>query len=290
MKSKILILGVVFSLITISCSKKEENDTTTITADEASVNAKIDIANDDVARLVEEQLTTNDGVSGRMAAAASSLPTCATVTRVPADNTSIAVGDLITKTIDFGTAGCALSNGNILKGKIVISFNYQPNATSHTVTYTFLDFYHNGRKFNGTKTFVRTMVGATATMPAHPLVIMNMDMTMTLPDGRVFTRIGTRTREITAGYDTPLILNDNVYSVTGSWTTTYPNTTVQTSVITSPIIVKLGCTPLNSPLSQGVITFTRNSRVATLDYGNGSCDNTAIFTINGNSYTIVLGN
>ncbi|MBC7641350.1 MAG: hypothetical protein H7174_03285 [Flavobacterium sp.] len=291
MKSKILIFGVIFSLITISCSKKEANDTTTINADEASVNAKIDIATEDVARIVEEQLTTNDGVSGRVAAAASSLPTCATVTRVPVDNTSIVVGDLITKTIDFGTTDCQLTNGNKLRGKIIMSHIYQPNATSHTVTYTFVDFYHNARKFNGTKTFVRTMTAATAASPSHPIVVMNLDMTMTLPDGRVFTRIGTRTREIIAGYDTPLNLYDNEYSVTGSWTTTYPNTTVQNSIITSPLIVKLQCSLTNnSPISKGIITFTRNTRVATLDYGNGSCDNTAIFTLNGVSYTIVLGN
>lgn len=283
---------MLLTLITISCTKKDDVDTATITADEATVNAKIDIASDDIARIVEEQLTANDGVLGRLSAAApTSLPACATVNRIPADNTSIAVGDLITKTIDFGITDCVLSNGNKLRGKIIISFLYQPNAASHTVTYTFVDFYHNGRQFNGTKDFVRTMTVGTTASPSHPIVVMNMDMVMTLPDGRTFTRIGTRTREIIAGYANPdLNLNNNVYSVTGSWTTTYPNTTIQNSTITSPLIVKIACTPISSPIAQGVITFTRNTRVATLNYGNGSCDNTAIFTLNGNSYTIVLRN
>ncbi|HHT9076964.1 TPA: hypothetical protein ACT5B6_002249, partial [Flavobacterium psychrophilum] len=71
---------------------------------------------------------------------------------------------------------------------------------------------------------------------------------------------------------------------------TFPNTVTQTSTITSPIIIKLACTPTNSALSKGVISFVRNSHIATLDYGNGDCDNLAVFTINGVSHTIALGN
>jgi hypothetical protein len=43
-------------------------------------------------------------------------------------------------------------------------------------------------------------------------------------------------------------------------------------------------------LVQGVITFSKYNRTATLDYGNGECDNLAVYTVNGNSYNIVIGN
>ena len=183
-----------------------------------------------------------------------------------------------------------MPNGNILKGKVILTFVYQPTATSHIVTCTFDNFYHNLRKIEGTKTYTRTMTAATAASPSHPLYVMNMNLTITLPDGRVLTRVGTRTSEIIAGYNTLTDWTDNVYSVTGNWTTTFPNTNTQTSTITSPIIVKLSCVPTNSSLSQGIITFVRNSQTATLDYGNGDCDNLAVFTMNGISYNIVLGN
>jgi hypothetical protein len=79
--------------------------------------------------------------------------------------------------------------------------------------------------------------------------------------------------------------------VTGNWTTTFPNTTVQTSTITSPLLVKMSCINQNKPLLvQGIITFTRNGNTATLDYGDGTCDNLAVFTINGNAYNIIIGN
>ena len=289
MKSKILLFGLFLTLISISCNRDNESDNSTITAEEAGVSAKIDITNNDISDIIDEQLTIQDGISAKSAqVTAQFLPSCATVTRVPALGTPMTVGQTITKTIDFGTTGCTMPNGNVLKGKIIISFVYEPNATSHNITCSFDNFYHNLRKIEGTKIYTRTMTVATAASPSHPVFVMNMNLTITLPDGRVLTRAGTRTSEIIAGYNT-INWADNVYRVTGNWNTTFPNTGVQTSTITSPVIVKLACIPTNSSLSQGIISFSRNSNTATLDYGNGDCDNVAIFTINGVSYPITLG-
>jgi hypothetical protein len=290
MKKKIFILGMIVSLMTLSCSKKDDSanvaNEKAFTNEEAEINTKLDVINDDVSNIVEEQLqlTLENSTSGKQVET-EKIGGCATVTRVPAFGTIITPGTTVTKTIDFG-AGC--TNGNVLKGIIKISFVFNPTATSHTVTYTFIDFSHNLRKVNGTKTFTMTMSAPTATSPSHPIVTMTMDMEMILPDGRIFTRVGSRTREIIEGFITASP-SDNVYKVTGEWTTTFPNKTPQTSTITSPLIIKAACTPTNYPIAQGIITFTRNSKSATLDYGIGTCDNLAVFTIDGASYTIVLG-
>ena len=292
MKSKILLFGLFLTLMTIGCSKEDETDNATITAEEAGINAKIDAENGDVYNIVENQYDNVDSntLSYKTGYAQESfLSACASVTRVPAFGTTPTVGQTVTKTIDFGT-GCQINNGNFLSGKIIISFVYNPNATTQTVNCTFDNFKHNTRRIEGTKTFTRTLTAATAASPSHPIWVMTMNLTITLSDGRIVTRVGTRTIEIIAGYNTPNSWTDNVYSVTGNWTTTFPNTVTQTSTITSPIIVKLACVPTNSSLSKGVITFVRNSQTATLDYGNGDCDNLAIFTTNGVSYTITLGN
>ncbi len=291
MKTKILFLGLVLSLFTVSCTK-DSADNSTITADEATVNAKIDIANDDVSDIVETQFnaTMDNSSTGKTSETATT--TYPIITRVPAFGTAPTVGQTVTKTIDYGTAGVTLPNGNVLKGKIIISFTYEPTATSHTISYTFDNFYHNAIKFDGTKTFTRTMTVATTSSPSHPIIVMTMDMTATFPDGRVFQRVGTRTREIIEGFST-LSWTDNIYKVTGSWSTTFPNTTVQTSTIsnTNPLIVKMSCIAVNKPLLvRGVITFVRNSHTATLDYGTGDCDNIAIFTIDGVPHTIIIGN
>ncbi len=295
MKTKILFLGLVFATLSISCNK-DDNDNSgnaNFSSDEAKVNAQIDAANDDVSDIAEGQYdATASNEAGRPAAGAVliNLPSCATVSRIPAFGTTLTPGTEVTKTVDFGTTGCAMANGNVLKGKIIITFIYDPNVTTHTINYQFVDFYHNAIRFTGNKSFTRTMSIATEASPSHPIVVMNMDMTATFPDGRVFTRVGTRTREIIAGMNTPAYFADNIYQVTGNWNTTFPNTTVQTSTITAPLLVKMSCANQNKPLLvQGVITFTRNGNTATLDYGDGACDNLAVFTVNGNSYNIILG-
>lgn len=286
MKTKTILFGLFLFVVVIGCNKDDNNTNGTMSVEEATANTKMDIANDDVSKVVEGQLGAEDGISGRGTTGTQDfLPACATVTRVPAIGTAIAAGTLITKTIDFGTTGCAMQNGNVLKGKIIVTFNYQPTATSHTINYEFVGFYHNAIMLEGNRTFTRVMSVTTAASPSHPVVTMNLDMTATFPSGNTYRRIGTRIREIVAGYDTA-ILTDNVYNVTGNWTTTFPNTTVQNSTITVPLVVKLNC----NNIVKGVVTSTRNGNVATLDYGNGDCDNLAVFTFNGVTHNIVLGN
>ncbi|MBS1535715.1 MAG: hypothetical protein JST78_11605 [Bacteroidetes bacterium] len=291
MKTKFLMMSAVLALMVTACSKDDSKSSSAsdFSADEAKMNSKMDIANDDVSDLVEEQFdATQNSAANRSAESSSStsnLPSCATVTRVPDFGTQLEPGQEVIKTIDFGTTGCPMNNGNVLKGKIIITFTYQPGATSHTINYQFDNFYHNNVKFTGNKTFTRTMTSG------HPVVVMNMDMNATFPDGRVIHRVGTRTREITAGYDTPNILADNEYQVTGNWTTSFPSASDKTSTITTPLKIKMSCIQQNKPLIvQGVITFQRNNRTATLDYGDGTCDNTATYTVNGNTYTIIIGN
>lgn len=282
MKAKIVLLGITLSLLAIGCNSKDA--ITTMTAEEATISSKLDIITDDVSKIVENQLTSEDGISGKSAATVSPyLPECATVTRVPDYGTPITAGTQITKTIDFGTTGCPLPNGNSLKGKIIMTFTYEPDATSHTITYTFDNFYHNSIKIDGERTFTRVMGTSTANPESHPIVTMNMDLMATLPNGSVATRVGSRIREITAGYGTSE-WNDNVYQITGSWITTLPNASIQTSTITSPLIVNMNC----PHIVQGIITIVRNNNTATLDYGDGTCDAIAIFTLNGVPHPINL--
>jgi hypothetical protein len=287
----ILIL-VAFS----ACEKENETTTDTLTSEDALVSAKIDMASDDISNITDQLFDNVDGstISYRGTNNDNAVfSNCATITRVPAFGTVITPGTQVTKTINFGTTGCQLNNGNIVKGKIIISFVYQPTAVSHTVTYTFDNFYHNNIKFVGTKTFTRSLTAATATSAPHPIVVMLLDMTITMPNGDVYTRVGTRTRELVEGFSTTQIFADNIYKITGNWTTTHPNGTIQTATITTPLRAKMSCLAVPNPkpiLVFGVITFVKNGVTATLDYGNGDCDNTAVFTINGNSYTITIGN
>ena len=264
-----------------------------LTSDDAIVNSKIDLANDDIATIADQLFDNINATTLNYRAIennATIFSNCATITRIPAFGTAFTSGTQVTKTIDFGTTGCTLNNGNVVRGKIIITFVYQPDATSHTVTYSFDNFYHNNIKFEGTKTFTRSRTTATATSPSHPIVVMQLEMTITMPNGDVYTRVGSRTRELVEGYSTDAFL-DNIYRITGSWTTTNENGNQHTATITEPLMAKMSCIAVNKPiLAKGIITFVRNNVTSTLNYGDGECDNLAVFTINGVSFTIVIRN
>lgn len=287
MKTNYLTLGLALCLTVLSCSKDDSNSG--ITAEDAKVSAKIDAMNDDVSGIVEEQETNtySNSTTGKTSGMTiSEFSNCATVTRVPAFGTPPTVGQTVTKTIDFGTS-CTLDSGNVVSGRIIITFVYDPGAASHTINYSFDNFFHNGIEYNGDKTFTRTMT--TGANP-HPIVTMTMDLTATVPNAGVYHRVGTRTREIIEGFGNA-ILADNVYKITGNWVTTTPSGASQTSTITTPLHVKMSCMAANKPLIvSGIITIVRNDTTATLDFGSGDCDNLAVFTVNGNSYNIVIGN
>lgn len=289
MKTKILFLGLLLSLLSINCSK-DKIEEATISADEISANAKLDNATDDVLKIVETQLGTSDGIAGKSAIGTQGvmgdLPSCATVTRVPEFGTMPAVGEQITKTITFDPAGCTMPNGNVLKGKIIITFVFDPSATSHTINYQFVDFYHNAIKLVGNKSFTRSKTTATATSLPHPIITMNMDMTATFANGNVVTRVGTRTHEMVEGFLTPLNTEDNVFHITGNWTTSFQNGNMRNATISTVLVKKGNC----NFVGQGVITFTNSSNTATLDFGDGTCDNQAVFTKDGVSVNITLGN
>jgi len=289
MKTTNLILGFALALTILSCSKEENSNGNAISTEDAQVSSKIDAMNDDVSAIVEEEEanTYSNAINGKTSELIESeLTSCATITRVPAFGTVPTVGDTVTKTIDFG-AGCTLNSGNVVSGRIVISFVFQPGATSHTINYSFDNFFHNGIEFNGDKTFTRTM---TTAPNAHPIVTMTMDLTATLPNGAVYRRVGNRVREIIEGFGDAVLAN-NVYQITGSWVTTGPNGGTQTSTITTPLNVKMSCMAVNKPLLvSGIITIVRNTNSATLDFGDGTCDNLAVLNVNGNNYNIVIGN
>jgi hypothetical protein len=291
----VLKLSAVVALFmaSTSCENDIVKNTTQLTSDDAIVNSKIDLASDDIATIADQLFDNIDSntITYRTINNNNSIfSNCATITRVPAFGIPLIPGTQVTKTIDFGTTGCTLNNGNVVRGKIIISFVFQPTAVSHTVTYTFDNFYHNNIKFVGTKTFTRSMTTQTATAAPHPIVVMELDMTITLPNGDEYERVGTRTRELIEGFYTPNFM-DNIYKITGNWTTTAPNGSQHTATITEPLRAKMSCIAVNKPiLAKGIIAFVRNNITSTLNYGNGECDNIAVFTINGVSYTITIGN
>lgn len=276
MKTKNLVLGLALSMFILSCSK-DDNSSPSSELSEAQVSAKIDLVTEDVAKIAEDQYTlqANPG-AGKNDLETQDLPECATVTVQLTATTW-------TRTVVFDN--CTLPNGNVLDGTIIVSGSLNFDTPSHTISYSFVDFHHNNILIEGNKTIVRSLQSTATLTAVHPVANMTIDMTVTFPNGNVYHREGNRVREMIEGFSTPIIWMDNVFSISGSWSTTFPAGN-RTSTITTPLRVEANCPYIVS----GVVTTVRNDNTATLDYGDGDCDNQATLTINGNTTTITLGN
>lgn len=274
MKKKILLLGMALSLVAIGCNKDNDGDNyvTPIANNDVKANSEMDQITDDVSYIAESE--SNEEISGR-GGGASFLGACATINTEQGDATWI-------RTIDFGAVNCTLFNGSQVRGKIILTFSADFDANTRTVSYAFDNFYHNDRKVEGNRTVVRTILPN-----GHPQATISLDMIVTLPNGNAYSRVGERIREFTAGYDTPFNLFDNVFEVTGEWATTVSSTgNAYSTTINAPLVIKWNCPHIVS----GNINVVRANdfATATLDYGDGECDDDATLTINGVAHDINL--
>jgi len=281
MRTKILLLGAFIGLSLFSCSSDESTaDSTAVNTNDVALTAKIDSSLEDIDAITEDQFSAQLSLTGRIDGDRKSiLPSCATITTVLTNN-------VWTRTIDFGTEGCTLANGNIIKGKIIISFTNDFNTSTHSISYTFEGFYHNGKLIEGNKSISYTKKTTTLLQEIHPVLSHSIDMTITFDDGKKYEISGNRTREMVEGYNTPLEWEDNVFLVTGNANITKKDGTVITCEITNPLRFEMSC---HSPFPvSGTKVITKNDSTATLDFGTGDCDALASLTIDGVTTEITL--
>ena len=87
------------------------------------------------------------------------------------------------------------------------------------------------------------------------------------------------TKETIAGYDTWFNWEDNVFVVTGSGSTTFPNGDTFSAEITTPLEFKASCK--TSIAVKGILSITKNEATAVIDYGNGDCNTLVTVTKDG---------
>lgn len=200
------------------------------------------------------------------------VPDCVTITVVIEQN-------FREITIDFGTEGCEI-RGNVLKGKIILSYERNPEAQQILITKTLEDFYFNNKNIVG----VISILKERSNENGNPQFTKTVDITVIWPNGDEATRVGTKVREWIEGHGSG-IWSDNVFEITGNWTTTFRNGNSHSYVVVIPLRREVICHYFVS----GSIDIERTNFSGVLDYGNGDCDNQATFTNdNGNVRDIIL--
>lgn len=229
----------------------------------------------DAANISDEAATTGDVEF--LKSGQDSYTGCFTVTRDTLSSPRVV-------TIDFGSSNCMCNDGRNRRGKIIVTYTGAYRAAGTVITVSYDNYFVNDNQLLGTHTI--TNMGTNGSGNVYYTVDVNGQVA--LSNGGTVTWTSSRTREWIAGYSTPEC-SDDIYSITGSASGTRANGMQVTAVITSPLIRNMdpNC---RRHFTQGVIEITpENHPVRILDYGNGDCDNTATVTINGNTYTIMLG-
>jgi len=182
----------------------------------------------------------------------------------------------ITILIDYG-AGIQTNHGRVISGKVTIELSgpHDTDGSKRTVTYDncAIDLI----KINGVRT--ETFNGDNKTTRK---ITCESNVTFILADGTNLAWNGTDVRDWIAGLDTPKERDDDQIQITGKVlvisTLTDVNGVVTTDNYSREIIVPLlRIEDCKHPVS-GTIELKKNDATATLDYGDGTCDNLATLT------------
>ncbi|SDR91959.1 hypothetical protein SAMN04515667_0991 [Formosa sp. Hel1_31_208] len=274
--SKVMLAFVVLGLAFTSCSNDEaavpaETQNTEIS--EVALSSEIDTAANVIGDVIISAYEGQESDElGRLAEPDSGLPECVTITLVAQQN-------FRELTLDFGTEGCVV-NGHLLRGQIVLTYTRNPEAQEILLTYDLIDFYFNAKNIIGSKTLLKELSNDNG----NPQFTHTLDLTVIWPNGAQASREGLRIREWVEGFGSG-VFSDNVFEVTGNWTTTFVNGNEHTYQVVVPLRREVICLYFVS----GSVDVQRTNFGGTFDYGSGACDNAATFTFNnGNVVDIIL--
>ncbi len=261
--SSIFILFAVFTLTFTSCEKDNELSNTAdaiTTTEEASVTEDMFDDAFNQAEMYENESTVKS----------TTVDYCIpTITITYPDN----VPYPRVVTIDFGTEGCEGRNGVIRKGKIMVTVTGFFLEIGSKRIVTFDEYSVNDYLIEGTK--IVTNMGMNDA--GNWVRKVEVDGSVTTPEGGVITRISSREIEWIVGVDTPLYFWDDVLSITGTARGIDSEGRAYTSEITSPLIKARNC----RWIQEGVISISSGDNTVIIDYGDGTCDNVATITVNG---------
>lgn len=286
----IMTTGLLFS----SCKKNDDSSGTAGKTEFATMSAQSDAA----AEMVFEDVFDNTmgvsaevgiggtGVFGRVAVAPGSTG------RVEGVD-STACYSVVTKqlstlrfplqiTIDFG-GSCTARDGRTRKGKIIIVYTGHLAIPGNSASATFDGYSLDNVKVEGTHKLTNT---GTTDKKSYTTQVINAKLSQA--NGNYVLWNSEKTVAQVEGGATLLIGLDDVYSITGqsSGSVQIDSKYFQWSTaITTPLTKKFSC----RWISRGTLSLKKgNDAVAVLDYGSGTCDNKASFTVNGQVQEITL--
>lgn len=266
----ILMIAALASLTFASCQK--DNTSTdpleSTTVDDNQVTSYVDDATNEINDVT---MKSDNSQSAALAAFA---------TDSTASSRTVAItfsGDTIIKTVTYvNWANPYANNGHIKNGVIRIAILGGPLQSTFLRIATFQNFSIDGNAIEGTRTITKTSDNV------YTYTLTGGKVTFT--DGTTYTRTSSQTRTWVDGFNTPFNIWDDIWTIEGSETGVNRTGMAYTHTIVNPLMIKLNCRWIVS----GTIDITVGTETATVDYGDGACDNQATLTYNGKTYDFNL--
>ncbi len=260
--TQIIFMLFATGLILSSCQKVKEDAIEDTEMLEAS--AMIDMSYELDFSVGVDQSAQNDSYHPEIPPQPSMPSNCATITVETAPDG----GFPRTFTVDFGE-GCEY-NGFVRSGMLIITLSDYFMNPGCQLSIQRVNYEVNSWKIEGTVVFINATTNDNT--PSWSRSINNG--VFTNPAMEVFTHSGNRTITQIGGYGN-LDLEDNVYEVSsGTHTLTKQGGSSMTIEIISPLVKAFSC----DYLSEGVMRIQGSLLNGEVDYGNGECDNSAIYT------------
>jgi len=186
-------------------------------------------------------------------------------------------------TIDFGTSGCTGLHGHTKKGVIIVTVTNRFKLAGSKRIIRFSDFYIDDKKIEGIKTVTNNGLNNNG----NPSFTIKVDSAKVTKPNKTISWYSERTREWTQGHTTIFNIEDDEYSITGAGGGINARGKNYTVIIEQPLIVAPTCNWIKA----GIIKIAvENGKTLTINYGDGTCDNDAVITVNGKSKDIKLNN
>ncbi len=192
-----------------------------------------------------------------------------------------------TVTIDFGT-GCLGADGRTRTGVITATFNGPWRDSGSVVDISFDNYTVDGYGVEGTAA-ARNAGTSSRGYLSYEFTVNNGSLNY--PDGDGSQWSGSTLYELAEGANTSFASNglsgitDDLYHVGGTISGVNRNGTPYTAVITEYLVRDMSC----RWIKQGRIELTpQNGETRTIDFGDGTCDAQANFSIGNLSFDFLL--
>jgi hypothetical protein len=286
--SQLISLTFIFSLLMIVSCQRENSQTMTeeqqqqeasIVSSESDAEAEI-VFND----VFDDAMGVNDEVGIEGVGTLNRINPCytITVTRLnPPDLFPVKV------VIDFGT-GCRGLDGHYRKGKIITEYTGRLIVPGASATTRFDGFYIDSIKVEG----IHKIANTSSSNTTRQYTVDVTDAKLTRPSGNYVQWRNHKVITQIEGLATVSPLDD-IFRIEGSASGKVKRGALLVaweSNIIEPLIKKFSCRWIvkGKIRTVRVNTAANGPWIAVLDFGNGTCDNQAIITINGVSHQITL--